>query len=241
MLSDFAKLLGYQSAGLSFILYRIPANAKYTEFPTPKKGGGDRLIRAPVEPLKLLQQRLSALLQDCFSDITAARSYGRSLSHGFRWLHSIVTNAMNHKNRRFVFNVDLKDFFPSINFGRVRGFFIKSKDFELDPKITTIIAQVACYDNELPQGSPLSPVISSLIGHVLDTRLVRIAKKHGCAYSRYADDLTFSTRAKVFPLAIGQKDALERWLPGASLNDVISRSGFEINLSKASMQYQTSR
>ena len=137
--------------------------------------------------------------------------------------------------------MDLKDFFPSINFGRVRGFFIKSNDFELDPKVATVIAQIACHGNALPQGSPVSPVISNLIGHILDIRLVKLAKKARCGYSRYADDITFSTRAKNFPALIAKKEPTGEWLPSDKLDTAIKRAGFEINTKKVSMQYWTHR
>jgi len=64
----------------------------------------------------------------------------------------------------------LQDFFGSINFGRVRGFFIKDRNFALQPAVATILAQMACHNNALPQGSPCSPVISNLVGHVLDVQ-----------------------------------------------------------------------
>src|SRR5207253_493823 len=84
----------------------------------------------------------------------------------------------------------------------VRGYFIRDKNFVLNEKVATVIAQIACHENALPQGSPCSPVISNLIAHVLDTHLVRLASRVGCTYSRYADDLTFSTNKKPFPREI---------------------------------------
>jgi len=240
-LSGLAKLLGYQPKAVSFIIYIIPDADKYDTFKIPKKDGGEREIQAPVPRLKELQRRLADLLQHCLEDVYGREAYGRSLSHGFRKGHSIITNASNHKNRRYVFNVDLKDFFPSINFGRVRGFFIKSNDFELDPKVATVIAQIACHGNALPQGSPVSPVISNLIGHILDIRLVKLAKKAKCGYSRYADDITFSTRAKNFPALIAKKEPTGEWLPSDKLDTAIKRAGFEINTKKVSMQYWTQR
>ena len=102
--------------------------------------------------------------------------------------------------RRWVFNLDLEDFFPSINFGRVRGFLLKNRDFRAESEHrATVISQIACHENSLPQGSPCSPVISNLVAHLLDMRLVRLASSVGCTYSRYADDLTFSTNKKIFP------------------------------------------
>lgn len=240
-LSDLAKLLGYKPKAVSFILYKIPNTEKYTTFKIPKKDGGEREIKAPEQRLKALQRRLSHLLQKCFEETCGIKKYRRTLSHGFRSKHSIITNAKNHRNKRYVFNVDLKDFFPSINFGRVRGYFIKNKEFQLAPKVATVIAQIACHENELPQGSPASPVISNLIGHILDTRLVKLAKKAKCAYSRYADDLTFSTNEKSFPSLIAQEIKTGEWVPSKELETVTKRSGFEINTQKISMQFQTHR
>ena len=146
-LSDLGKLLGYQPKAVSFILYKMPDANKYVTFKIPKKDGGEREINAPVPRLKELQRHLADLLQHCLEEVYGREAYGRTLSHGFRKGHSIITNASNHKNRRYVFNVDLKDFFPSINFGRVRGFFIKSNEFQLDPRVATVIAQIACHNN----------------------------------------------------------------------------------------------
>lgn len=240
-LSDLGKLLGYQPKAVSFILYKIPDANKYVTFKIPKKDGGEREINAPVPHLKELQRRVADLLQHCLEEVYGREAYGRTLSHGFRKDHSIITNAGNHKNRRYVFNVDLKDFFPSINFGRVRGFFIKSNEFQLDPRVATVIAQIACHDNALPQGSPVSPVISNLIGHILDIRLVKLAKKARCGYSRYADDITFSTREKDFPALIARTEPTGEWLPSDELDTTIKRAGFEINPKKVSMQYWTHR
>ena len=240
-LSDVAKLFGYKPKNLSYILYKIPNDEKYTTIKIPKKDGNEREINAPEPRLKLLQRRLSHLLQQYFEEIYGTKNFRRSLSHGFRSKHSIITNAQNHRNKRYVFNVDLKDFFPSINFGRVRGYFIKNKDFQLEPKVATVIAQIVCHDNVLPQGSPTSPVISNLIGHILDTRLVKLAKKAKCAYSRYADDLTFSTNEKNFPPLIAKEKKEGEWIPSKELEKVAKRSGFDINAQKVSMQYETHR
>ena len=146
-----------------------------------------------------MQRRLSDVLQDCVDEINIDNKRKNRTAHGFKRKRSIITNARQHRRRRWVFNLDLEDFFPSINFGRVRGFLLKNRDFELHAAVATVIAQIACYENSLPQGSPCSPVISNLIGHLLDMRLVRLASESGCTYSRYADDLTFSTNKKDFP------------------------------------------
>ncbi len=240
-LQDFAAILGYKAKTLSYILYRIPEENKYIEFTIPKRNGGSRTIKAPEERLKHLQRRLADLLNKCFEESCQLSKHKKSLSHGFRKKHSIVTNAYNHRNKRYVFNVDLKDFFPSINFGRVYGFFIKNTHFKLEKKIATIIAQIACHENVLPQGSPCSPIISNFIGHLLDIRMVNLAKRTKCTYSRYADDLSFSTNNKVFPKEIAVKNDDGKWEIGDSLKIEIEKIGFEVNDQKTTMQYKTSR
>ncbi len=109
-----------------------------------------------------------------------------------------------------------------------------------------MIAQIACHGNSLPQGSPSSPVISNLIANVLDMRLVKLASESGCTYSRYADDLTFSTNKKSFPCSIAVLAAAgagqsHQWLPGNALKQVIERAGFRINSRKNHMMYCHSR
>lgn len=239
-LSGLAELLGFKPKAVSYILYKIPEDNKYIEFEIPKKNGKKRKIKAPAEKLKHLQRRLADLLNECFNQISK-ESNKKSLSHGFRKKHSIVTNARNHKNKRYVFNVDLQDFFPSINFGRVRGFFIKNHHFSLDPKVATVIAQTACHNNELPQGSPCSPIISNLIGHLLDVRMANLAKKAKCTYSRYADDLTFSTNKKDFPDSIAIRKDENNWIAGNRLINKIEKVGFSLNTEKTSMQFKTAR
>jgi RNA-directed DNA polymerase len=242
-LSDVARLLGFKPSRLSFILFKQPALIKYKTFEIPKRKGGARTIKAPGKPLKLVQQKLSDLLQDCLAEINQEKKRKDRIAHGFKHQRSIITNARQHRNRRFVFNIDLEDFFPSINFGRVRGYFITNTDFALNRAAATVIAQIACYENALPQGSPCSPVISNLITHILDMRLVRLASKVGCTYSRYADDLTFSTNKKVFPKEIATTSAAEPhiWKAGTELLKCIASSGFRINPAKTRMQYRTSR
>ena len=75
---------------------------------------------------------------------------------------------------------------------------MKNKNFELPVEIATMLAQLTCYQGKLPQGAPTSPVMTNLICNILDMRLLNIAKKYRVVYTRYADDLTFSTNDKKF-------------------------------------------
>lgn len=172
--------------------------------------------------------------------IPSSESKQPSLSHGFVRKRSIITNAMMHYGKKNVLNLDLEDFFGCFNFGRVRGFFIKNKEFKLNEHIATVIAQIACYKNKLPQGSPCSPVISNLITHSLDIRLASLAKRNKCTYTRYADDITFSTREAVFPIAI-MNEEIGEYIPSKKLCQEITRAGFTINNKKTRIQYKNSR
>ena len=262
---DLAKLLGIKPSALTYCLYVIRPESQYKKFSIPKKNGGERIIHAPSGMLKTVQSSLSVLLQDCLDEIMnsrfpnselaklkaknskvlkikveSAQSKQPSLSHGFQRKRSIITNAMMHLGKKNVLNLDLENFFGSFNFGRVRGFFIKNKEFMLNPDIATVIAKIACYKNELPQGSPCSPVITNLITHGLDIRLAKIASKESLTYTRYADDITFSTRKEDFPSSVAKK-VNNNYVIGKKVRSEINRSGFAINEAKTRNQFENSR
>ena len=240
-LTDFSSLLDTPTRSLIHTLYRVPESAWYRTFPIPKKTGGERVINAPIGKMKTYQRVLADILYQC--DAETQKDGMRPLSHAYREGQSIITHASLHKNRRFVLNLDLQDFFPTFTFPRVRGFFIKDQAFGLKPECATILAQLACFEGALPQGSPCSPIISDLVARILDQRLARFAKQHRVTYSRYADDLTFSTNAKVFPaaLATGGMEPENPWILGQPLVDKIEGSGFAINHDKTRMQVAASR
>lgn len=239
---ELALLLGYQPKMLTSILYFTPDAMKYTTFQVPKKSGGNRDISAPVPKLKLLQQRLSELLYQCFAERMIENPHRTLSQYGYLKDRSVEHNAQRHRGRRFVLNVDLADFFQTINFGRVRGFFISDSGFKLHPEVATTIAQIACWNNSLPQGSPCSPIISSLIGGIVDRRLSVLARECGCTYTRYVDDLTFSTNAVKFPDELAVFDTVgQRWVAGAQLVHAIEKAGFSINPSKTRFFTRTGR
>ncbi len=242
-LADFARFLGYKESSLAYILYSAQYTNKYIHFTIPKKKGGVRDIYAPESKLKRLQKILANKLQSCYEEIQENYSNGnirKKIAHGYRKKLSIETNAYCHRNKKFVLNLDLDKFFPSINFGRLYGFFIKDANFCLSPKIATVIAQIACYENQLPQGAPTSPIVSNFIAKILDIHLLKLAKKYNLTYTRYADDLTFSYNGKVFPEAIAVLNN-EKWEIGEELKSIIIKSGFSLNENKTRMHYNTSR
>src|SRR5258708_32142828 len=128
-LHQIATLLNFQPKFLAYILYKKPPLTKYSSFNIPKRSGGVRKINAPSPELMLLQKNLSKILQNCTEEINQSRALKDQLAHGLKRGRSIITNAIKHRKRREGFNIGLSDFFPSLKFGRVRGFFIKDVNF----------------------------------------------------------------------------------------------------------------
>lgn len=305
--------------------YANPAicGKRYTQFKIKKKSGADRIINAPVNGLKSIQKTLSFVLQCVFEPHKAAM--------GFVQGKSIVDNAKIHEGSNYVFNIDLKDFFPSIDqarvwkclqlspfnltkeatpepqfmnwndfqkeylsteipvqFLKVKGRFFAntpvgtiyvSKNFDKDKdmfilqgglssktiegdslegtlwlvnqipqfnrlNLANLIVSLCCTEleverknengdwvlvkkNVLPQGAPTSPVITNIVCQRLDHLLTGVAKRFGLKYSRYADDITFSSIHNVYQLESEfQKEILR----------IIAEQGFAMNLSKTRLQ-----
>lgn len=229
--ADVAELLGLPPGRLIYALYKAPAAERYRHFEIPKRTGGMRLISAPRGLVRDAQETLAPLLQAAYDAHPSA--------HGFITGRSVVSNAHPHVGRHWVLNVDLADFFPTINFGRVRGLFM-AQPFGLGAKAATVMAQICTYRNGLPQGAPTSPALSNFIAAALDRRLTRLAKEQRCRYSRYADDITFSCDQTVFPPALAVLDAtapVERQVSvGEALEEAIRICGFSVNPKKVRLQ-----
>lgn len=241
---DLAQLLNFKPSTIAYLLFKLGDADRYKEFEISKQSGGTRKIAAPTPKLKKLQTNLSNLLANCLLELETAGERNSPFIQGFVRGKSIVTNARLHRNRRWVLNIDIEDFFGSINFGRVRGLLIADKAFKLDPAVATLIAQITCRNNSLPQGAPTSPILSNMVARPLDLKLIDLANQHGLRYSRYADDITFSTRMKEFPTELASRSADEdphNWTLGDRLRRTFTRSGFAINDKKTRLQYRDSR
>lgn len=175
--------------------YSTIESKRYTTFRIPKKKKGEyRTIDAPIPMLKYIQRGLNLVFQSVFIPHTAAM--------GFVPHKSVVDNARVHTGQRLVYNIDLKDFFPSISSGRVYSR-LTAKPFSLNREVASIITDLCCYRNAdgksvLPQGAPTSPTITNMICGQMDRKLARLAKSYGLKYTRYADDITFSGMGNVF-------------------------------------------
>ena len=108
-----AGLFGTTYEELSKIFYNTPSRCKYRKFDVKKKDGGKRVIHSPNKKIKEVQRKLADILLEVYKQKPSV--------HGFSKNRSIVTNAKQHLDKKHIFNIDIKDFFPSIHFGRVKN------------------------------------------------------------------------------------------------------------------------
>jgi hypothetical protein len=201
--AELRQLLQIRSARqLGFLLLASDAgDGPYTRFTIPKRDGSERVICAPKKQLRWVQRLIL--------DKILARVPAHDAAHGFVSGRSTVTNAARHVGAKLLVKFDLKDFFPTIHYYRVVGLFASlgyhagdtrfssADDFR---QLAPTLARLCCYTPDpaewggalLPQGAPTSPAISNLVCRRLDSRLEGLARRNGGAYTRYADDLTFS-------------------------------------------------
>lgn len=229
---ELAAAMGIRIGLLRFLCFARKTSlvSHYVRFRMPKKSGGERTISAPMPRLKRAQAWVLREILDKLALHDAA--------HGFRKGRSIVSNARPHTGRAVLINVDLKDFFPSVGYPRVKGLF---HSLGYSEEVATLLAllctepdvqevqldgrrfYVALGPRRLPQGAPTSPAITNLLCRRLDRRLERMAGELGFTYTRYADDLTFSAAGE----DIGQVAEVLRRLRG-----VVAHEGFVIHPDK---------
>jgi retron-type reverse transcriptase len=198
---QLADRQGIELSELRFLAFarKISRVSHYQRFTLSKKSGGERIISAPMPRLKRAQYWI---LDNILEKIPLHDN-----AHGFRVGRSIVSNAKPHVGSAVVINYDLKDFFPTFSYPRIRGVFSAlgySKQVATilgllctEPETTEVILDgeryyVSSGERYLPQGAPSSPALTNIICRRLDRRLSGAAKKLGFNYSRYADDMTFS-------------------------------------------------
>ena len=239
-----AKPMVYGDKAVPFQLKQLTwyANPKlgrkrYAEFKVKKKSGAERSIHSPVAGLKSIQKTLSFVLQCVYEPHNAAMGFVRD--------KSIVDNAKLHVGNIYVYNIDLKDFFPSVDQARVwKCFQLTPFNLARNGVLANIIASLCCTEmeverksetgewekvkrNVLPQGAPTSPVITNIVCQKLDYLLSGVAKRFGLKYSRYADDITFSSMHNVYqPESKFLKE----------LHRIIDEQNFHIKESKTRLQ-----
>ncbi|MCL2651480.1 MAG: reverse transcriptase family protein [Candidatus Azobacteroides sp.] len=196
----------------------------YEHYVIKKKRGGERHIFAPEKQLKQIQKRLNYFLQAYYLWIKPNEVHGFVINpHYLENPCNIVANAKIHTGKKYVLNIDLKDFFPSIPAKRIKNLFT-SPYFNYDEQMAIALTLLTTYEAKLPTGAPTSPVLSNFVCLELDAGLRIFCRENGLQFTRYADDLTFSSDN-----IISQDTILDIIL-------LIRENGFAINEKKLRIQ-----
>ena len=195
-------------------------NPSYKCYSIPKKKGGTREIFSPGPGLKKIQKQLNYFLQAYYLCIRPKEVHGFVINPRYLGKNcNIVANASLHVGKKYLLNMDLKDFFPGITSKRVKSLF-QSNLFDYNDQVSTALTLLTTYKGKLPIGAPTSPVISNFICYQLDLDLITFSETHHLVYSRYADDLTFSSNEPITPSIFEE------------ITELIESNHFEINNKK---------
>jgi retron-type reverse transcriptase len=240
--ADVATALGLTVPKLRWLAFHSEASgvSHYVRFSVPKKSGGTRMLSSPHKTLATAQEWVLTNILE--------KAAVHQQAHGFVQARSTVTNARPHTGQKIIVNTDLKEFFPTITFRRVAGIF---RQLGYSPAVATVLGllctdtprrpviyagkpfHVATGQRGLPQGACTSPMLSNLAARRLDSRLTGIAKKLGWEYTRYADDLSFSSSAD------GAAEKIGYLL--ARIRHISQDEGFAVNETKTRVARQSTR
>lgn len=158
----------------------------YRSFTIPKKSGGSRLIEAPNRKLKLLHWAILDQLEDVYE----VPSY----VHGFAPEKGIKTNALPHVGKDYILNVDIRNFFHSIKKDVIESYL--NRELGFSKFATRVTGRLVTLRGSLPMGAPTSPLLSNLLFQKADEKISALSEQLGVTYTRYADDMTFSSGYK---------------------------------------------
>lgn len=190
---DLAALLGFTTHSLQL----RAAQPKYHHFSIPKKDGSKRWLEDPNRVLKAMQDQLNTYLQSCYWFVKTDAAYGFvDNPKGYPQPRHIHSNAEQHLGRPWLLNADLEDFFHSVTEQQVLRVF-QEKPFSFRDELAHLLTSLCTYLGRLPMGAPTSPVLSNLAVVQLDHDLLALAASEGWTFTRYADDMSFSSAREI--------------------------------------------
>lgn len=235
------KIFHVTVTSLNFVAFsEVFRKKRYKSFQIPKKKKGEyRDISAPTYTLKTIQRCLNTIFFCLFEPLEASelsknqqhlvgkKIFPHKSAKGFLPKRSIVDNAKLHVGKKFVYNIDLEGFFPNTTFARVRQV-LKLAPFNLNDErneLGKLVTALCCQNDCLPQGAPTSPTLTNMVCQRLDRKLYKLAKENEANYTRYADDITFSSNKTIFKEEL--KEIIEK---------IILDEGYKINRAKERLQ-----
>lgn len=194
-LNDLCYLLEINESAL----LGLRENRVYNEFYIRKQSGGKRLIEDPIDPLQEVQGLLNDYLQSVYYLRRSRAAYGFQLVFPHEAMpRNIKSNARLHLGKSWMLNADFQNFFHQISRERLLGLF-GQPPFAFPPEVSAVLADLCTYKGRLPMGAPTSPVLSNLVSLELDNDYQDFADLHNMVYTRFADDLTFSSFEAITP------------------------------------------
>ena len=190
---DLAALLGFTRHSLQLQAIR----PKYHQFSIPKKDGTKRWLEDPNRKLKAVQDTLNEYLQSCYWLVRTDAAYGFvDNPKGYPQPRHIHSNAGQHLGKPWLLNADLEDFFHSVKEEQVLAVF-QQDPFSFRDELARLLTALCTYLGRLPMGAPTSPVLSNLATIQLDHDLLALAGAEGWTFTRYADDMSFSSHYEI--------------------------------------------
>ena len=196
----------------------------------PKKSGGSREVSTPFGELKYIQTCIAEMLTDAYEPEPGVQGFARG--------KSVITNALGYLCDDYILNINIRNFFPSITDKMVLDALVIS---EMGIKVPQMISALCTWTEQrtddlpeqvLPQGAPTSPILSDIVCQTMDRRLNGLAIRFGLKYSRYADDITFSSQYSVY---LNDSDFWQE------LKCIFDWRGFSINENKTHLLKSCSR
>ena len=179
-LNEFSRQI-HLSEDFLFRLFKF-SSTFYKVYKIPKKNGGVRTISQPSKQMKAVQ---GWILREILDKLEC-----HSASMGFEIGKSILDNALPHVGAKKLITIDLEDFFGTISRKQVRLIF---KNIGYNNRVSDYLSRICTYNETLPQGGCTSPKLANLICKKMDERIQKLAENEGVIYTRYADDLSFSS------------------------------------------------
>lgn len=201
-------------------LMLLTKQPRYKSFSIPKKDGGQRHIETPATNLKKVQVALNKYLQAVYYFEKSNAAYGFIV--GVRNeddRRNVFTNAKKHLGREWLLNVDLKDFFHHVRKDKVIAIF-KRAPFHFTDDLPATLAKICVYQGRLPMGAPTSPVVSNFACQEMDEVLIQHSDTLKWIYTRYADDMSFSSHEEITEEQI------------KAIEEKIQTAGFKVNPKK---------
>ncbi|GEL89008.1 reverse transcriptase domain-containing protein [Pediococcus parvulus] len=224
-LKSARELASFLSIKYSQLTYYVSKGKKYKSFQVKKKNGEIRILEAPIVGLLLIQKKLAYTLGLIYTPSPSAMGFVKG--------RGIRKNAQVHVNSREVLNLDVENFFPSIRSNLVFGVF--HKFFRFNIKLSDTLTKLVCLDGALPQGAPTSPILSNIIMNSIDRKFTALARSNHCLYTRYVDDITFSSRNTIPRTLFRNKDVSDL------IKQILKEKGLKVNENKVRLRKRFQR